>query len=167
MHTLSKQIAKSPSISLDVFLSGENMVEHTALSMSPDGHFHVHLHSYLKDPKEANIIIHWMEGYAKSNISLPSLPLAWSNASPFQRKIYMLMSQIKHGQSMSYGELAKKAGTPNAARAVGTACGKNPFPLIIPCHRILAANGKIGGFSCGLQIKKELLAFEGIGIIHH
>lgn len=162
MHVLSKQIAKSPSILLEIFLSETDMVQRTLLSLSHDGYFHLRILHHHPQSKTAEALVNWMGEYAKKNASLPALPLDWANISPFQRKIYMLMSQIKQGQSLSYGELAARAGHPKAARAVGTVCGKNPFPLIIPCHRILAANGRIGGFSCGLPIKKELLAFEGL-----
>ena len=62
----------------------------------------------------------------------------------------------------SYGELASNAGHPGAARAVGTACHFNPFPLLIPCHRVIAASGKLGGFALDMRIKRALLDFEAI-----
>ena len=68
------------------------------------------------------------------------------------------------GQTFSYGEVAKAIGRPKAVRAVGGACGANPIPVLIPCHRVLAAGGKIGGFSGGLDWKRTLLARENIGL---
>jgi O-6-methylguanine DNA methyltransferase len=84
-------------------------------------------------------------------------------AGPFARRVYEAARQIPPGQTTSYGELAKALGRPTAARAVGQALGKNPIALIIPCHRVLGAGGKLGGFSAhgGLATKEKLLAIEG------
>ncbi len=84
-------------------------------------------------------------------------------AAPFARRVYEAARQIPAGQTRSYGDLARAAGRPGAARAVGQALGKNPVSLIIPCHRILAAGGKPGGFSThgGLATKAWMLAVEG------
>jgi O-6-methylguanine DNA methyltransferase len=75
------------------------------------------------------------------------------------------MTKIPFGQTSSYGELASAIGKPQAVRAVGGACGANPIPVLVPCHRVLAANQKIGGFSGGLDRKRELLKREGIMLI--
>ncbi len=72
------------------------------------------------------------------------------------------MLKIKFGRTQSYGEIATAIGNPNAVRAVGGACGANPIPVIVPCHRVLAAHQKLGGFSSGLEWKKKLLAREGV-----
>jgi O-6-methylguanine DNA methyltransferase len=72
------------------------------------------------------------------------------------------MRRISCGQTQSYGEIAKAIGKPKAVRAVGGACGANPIPVLVPCHRVLAAGGKIGGFSGGLDWKRKLLAREGV-----
>jgi len=72
------------------------------------------------------------------------------------------MCKIKFGRTQSYGELAAAIGNPKAVRAVGGACGANPIPVLVPCHRVLAANQKIGGFSSGLEWKRKLLGREGI-----
>lgn len=77
----------------------------------------------------------------------------------FREKIFTLMSKIPYGKTISYADLAKQAGKPLAYRAVGTACGKNPLPLIIPCHRVISQQG-LGGFTGGLKIKKFLLNLE-------
>ena len=74
------------------------------------------------------------------------------------------MKKIKPGNTLSYGEIARSIGKPKAVRAVGGACGANPIPVLIPCHRVLAANRKIGGFSGGLEWKKALLAREGVRV---
>ena len=72
------------------------------------------------------------------------------------------MRQIRTGQTRSYGEIAKEIGRPKALRAVGGACGANPIPVFVPCHRVLAANQRIGGFSGGLDWKRKLLKREGV-----
>jgi len=75
------------------------------------------------------------------------------------------MTKIPLGKTGSYGELARAIGRPKAVRAVGGACGANPIPVLVPCHRVLAANHKLGGFSGGLDRKRELLKREGVTLI--
>ena len=77
----------------------------------------------------------------------------------FRSKVYQEMQKISYGKSVTYSELADKIGNPKAFRAVGTACGKNPLPIIIPCHRVKAKSG-LGGFTGGLEIKRFLLNLE-------
>jgi len=83
-----------------------------------------------------------------------------SGASEFQQQVYEAACRIPFGKTKSYGQLAKDIGKPGAARAVGQALGANPLPILIPCHRIVAADGGLGGFSGGLDTKKNLLAME-------
>jgi O-6-methylguanine DNA methyltransferase len=82
----------------------------------------------------------------------------------FQKSVWNALRKISFGQTNSYGEIARAIGNPKAVRAVGGACGANLVPVLIPCHRVLAADGKIGGFSGGLDWKRALLAREGIKI---
>ena len=74
------------------------------------------------------------------------------------------MLKLGPGETKSYGEIAEAIGKPKAVRAVGGACGANPIPVLVPCHRVLAANRKIGGFSGGLEWKRRLLEREGVKI---
>lgn len=74
------------------------------------------------------------------------------------------MLKLGPGETKSYGEIAEAIGKPKAVRAVGGACGANPIPVLVPCHRILAANKKIGGFSGGLEWKRRLLGREGVSL---
>jgi len=90
----------------------------------------------------------------------PLPPLDLSGGTTFQRKVWEALRQIPAGRTKSYGQLAAALGRPGAARAVGSACGANPIPLLIPCHRVLAAGGGLGGFSGGLHWKRQLLARE-------
>ena len=89
-------------------------------------------------------------------------PLDVSCGTEFQKRVWLAMKKIKPGNTRSYGEIARSIGKPNAVRAVGGACGANPIPVLIPCHRVLAANRKIGGFSGGLEWKEKLLTREGV-----
>lgn len=81
---------------------------------------------------------------------------------PFEQKVLRVVKNIPRGKVSSYKFVAEKAGRPGAARAVGNAMAKNPFPLIVPCHRVLNSNGNPGGFQCGTAIKQCLLRNEGI-----
>jgi O-6-methylguanine DNA methyltransferase len=91
-------------------------------------------------------------------------PLDWSGKTEFQKSVWRALRKIRRGQTKSYGEIARAIGRPKAVRAVGSACGANPIPVLVPCHRVLAANKKLGGFSGGLNRKRELLTREGIKI---
>jgi len=89
-------------------------------------------------------------------------PLDLSGGTEFQRKVWIALRKIARGRTKSYGEIARAIGKPKAVRAVGGACGANPIPILVPCHRVLAAHGKLGGFGGGLDWKRKLLAREGI-----
>jgi methylated-DNA-[protein]-cysteine S-methyltransferase len=83
----------------------------------------------------------------------------------FRRTVYeTLYREVPYGETVSYGELAVMAGRAGAARAVGSAMATNPVPVVIPCHRVLAAGGKIGGYGGGLDMKRTLLAIEGVEV---
>ena len=89
-----------------------------------------------------------------------SYKLDLSEATSFQRQVWEVARRIPYGQTRSYAWVAGEIGKPEAARAVGQALGKNPLPIIIPCHRVLASSGGLGGFSGGLEMKKYLLTLE-------
>jgi methylated-DNA-[protein]-cysteine S-methyltransferase len=85
-----------------------------------------------------------------------------TGATDFQKRVWKAMLEIPHGETRSYGWLAQKAGGKNKARAVGAACGANPIPIIVPCHRVIKSDKTIGGYSGGLGFKKKLLQIEGV-----
>ena len=91
-------------------------------------------------------------------------PLDFSIGTDFQQRVWHSLRRIGTGRTRSYGEIAIDIGNRRATRAVGGACGANPIPVLVPCHRVLAANQRIGGFSGGLDWKRKLLALEGITI---
>ena len=85
--------------------------------------------------------------------------------TPFQLAVWQLLRAIPYGQTMSYGEIARGLGRPEAARAVGLANGANPLPIIVPCHRVIGADGSLTGFGGGLPIKRALLQLEGAACV--
>jgi methylated-DNA-[protein]-cysteine S-methyltransferase len=97
-----------------------------------------------------------------TNQDLSTIPLDFDGIPPFHREVYRVALGIPAGEPMSYGQLAARAGSPQAARAVGQAMRRNPFPLIVPCHRVVATGGGLGGFSAvgGVTTKRRLLSIE-------
>jgi methylated-DNA-[protein]-cysteine S-methyltransferase len=93
---------------------------------------------------------------------LSAIALDMEGLAPFHRRVYEVARTIPPGKTLPYGEVAARAGAPGAARAVGQALGHNPFPIIVPCHRVVSAGGKIGGFSAhgGTATKRRMLAIE-------
>ncbi len=85
------------------------------------------------------------------------------DGTAFQRQVWSELSRIPYGETISYGELARRIGRPGASRAVGQANGHNPVPIIVPCHRVVASSG-IGGYGGGLPVKRALIEREGIGL---
>lgn len=93
---------------------------------------------------------------ARTEFDLPLAP----EGTAFQRRVWRALQEIPYGKTWSYGELAKRIGNPKASRAVGAANGANPLPIVIPCHRVIGADGTLTGFGGGLPTKKALLALE-------
>lgn len=88
------------------------------------------------------------------------LPLHPTWGTPFQRAVWQALQHIPYGQTSTYGDIARDIGNPNAVRAVGAAIGQNPHSIVVPCHRVVGANGSLTGFAGGLDRKKYLLAHE-------
>ena len=116
-------------------------------------------------PALASQAIDAMTQYLSGNrVSFDKLQLDESDIPPFNAAIYRVLRRVPQGTTVTYGELAKQQGEPGAARAVGVAMSKNPWPIIVPCHRVLGADGKLTGFSAygGLVTKLKLLTLEGV-----
>ena len=96
-------------------------------------------------------------------IGLDDVALDMEDVLEFHRRVFELARTIPAGRTSTYGELATQLGDPGSARAVGEALGRNPFPIVVPCHRVLAASGKLGGFSAhgGTDTKRRMLIIEG------
>lgn len=107
----------------------------------------------------ARIVLH----LAGESPDLDSIELDMTGVPPFDRRVYQITRAIRRGRTRSYGSIAAELGDSGAARAVGQSLGRNPFPIIVPCHRVLAAAGRPGGFSAhgGVVTKLRLLAIEG------
>lgn len=96
------------------------------------------------------------------------VPLDRAQWTSFRRRVSEELQRVPPGQTVTYGELARRAGSPKAARAVGGAMASNPFPILVPCHRVVGANGLPGGFTAagGLETKNRLLEIEGVHLFH-
>jgi methylated-DNA-[protein]-cysteine S-methyltransferase len=97
---------------------------------------------------------------SKTDIEFPLELLYFETFSKFERSVLLVLKNLSLGQVVSYGQLAEMSGHPKAFRAVGSVMNKNPFPLIIPCHRVIRSNGEIGEFALGKEMKKHLLQHE-------
>lgn len=120
--------------------------------------------SDVEPPSEVSHAIEGITALLRGDpVDLLDVPLDMDGVPEFHRRVYELTREILPGQTTTYGELAAALGEPGAARAVGQALGRNPFPIVVPCHRVLAAGGKAGGFSApgGVTTKMRLLEIEG------
>ena len=121
-------------------------------------------------PHIAEVIDQATRYFAGEQIDFSAIGLDLSAIDPARRTIYDALRKVEFGKTVTYGELAKRAGAnaPQAAQEVGIAMARNPVPLIIPCHRVLAAGGKLGGFSApgSVETKQHMLALEGVYIDH-
>jgi methylated-DNA-[protein]-cysteine S-methyltransferase len=117
-------------------------------------------------PPIKQVIAALQQYFAGEKVDFSSVALDLTGVGPFHRKVYDAARALGWGHTTTYGELAQRTGDPAAARAVGQALAQNPVPIIIPCHRILASGGKVGGFSAygGATAKLRLLALEGIHV---
>ncbi|MBQ4812234.1 cysteine methyltransferase [Pseudoalteromonas luteoviolacea] len=102
-----------------------------------------------------------LDAYFSGNLTQFDLDLDWQG-TPFQQQVWQALTEIPFGKSMTYLELAEQLNNPKAVRAVGGANGRNPITLIVPCHRVIGANGKLTGYAGGVTRKQWLLAHEGI-----
>jgi O-6-methylguanine DNA methyltransferase len=147
---MTSQISSHPKISLHIHIEGGKLMA-TRLFLSD--HFEVTF-THESSPS----LLNWLRLYAKK--SPPLLPIPLNNQSPFSTQVLTALQKVPFGHTLSYKELALSSNNPEALRAIGGACHRNPFPLLIPCHRIIRSDGSLGGFALDLEIKKRLLRFE-------
>ncbi len=112
-----------------------------------------------EDEKSLGEVTRQLRAYFAGELEKFELELA-PEGTQFQQRVWSDLLKIPYGETISYGELARRIGNPNASRAVGLANGSNPIPIIIPCHRVIGSNGKLTGYGGGLPIKEKLLALE-------
>ncbi len=115
-----------------------------------------------REPRTASVLAEArreLEAYFAGRLKVFSVPLA-PRGTPFQQGVWSELVKIPYGETRSYRELAESIGQPAAVRAVGAANGRNPIPILIPCHRVIGSNGKLVGFGGGLDTKRRLLSLE-------
>jgi AraC family transcriptional regulator of adaptative response/methylated-DNA-[protein]-cysteine methyltransferase len=112
-------------------------------------------------PSHLRYVFDALQEYVMGNRQLFQFP--WhAQGSPFEMQVWAALAKIPYGQTRSYSEIAASIGNPKAVRAVANACGENPVPILIPCHRVIQKDGGLGGFSPGVEYKRKLLAIEGM-----
>jgi methylated-DNA-[protein]-cysteine S-methyltransferase len=116
----------------------------------------------LEAPRELDEARRELELYFEGKLDSFDLPLDWRLSGGFRQRVLRAINRIPYGQTRSYTEMARKAGNERAVRAAGTACGSNPIPLVVPCHRVLRTGGALGGYGGGLPMKEALLQLEGV-----
>ena len=100
----------------------------------------------------------WLESYLRGHPEAPEIDL--TALTPFSQRVLTALAAIPFGETRSYQQIAEAVGNKKAARAVGMACNRNPFPLIIPCHRVVSSSGTLGGYAFGVELKEAILGFE-------
>jgi len=116
----------------------------------------------LEAPAELDEVRRELDLYFEGKLDHFDLPLDWSLSGGFRQRVLRAIDRIPYGQTRTYTEMARKAGNERAVRAAGTACGSNPIPLVVPCHRVLRTGGAMGGYGGGLPMKEALLELEGV-----
>ena len=114
---------------------------------------------WMEDRRPFKEVIRQLEAYFEGKLQDFDLPLVL-DGTEFQLLVWRNLQKIPYGETISYGQLARRIGSPHSARAVGLANGSNPIPIIVPCHRVIGSNGDLTGFGGGLPVKKKLLALE-------
>jgi methylated-DNA-[protein]-cysteine S-methyltransferase len=133
--------------------------------ITPSPAKHPVFHKACPAPHPQKLYPEWrqqLESYFQGKSIIFTIPLDIQEGTAFRRKVWRVLQRIPYGETRSYRWVAEQIGKSRAFRAVGQANAANPIPIIIPCHRVIQADGSLGGFSCGTNIKKELLRLEGI-----
>jgi methylated-DNA-[protein]-cysteine S-methyltransferase len=116
----------------------------------------------LEAPAQLDAARRELDLYFEGKLTEFDLPLDWQLSRDFRRRVLRAIARIPYGQTRSYTQMAAGAGNERAVRAAGTACGTNPIPLVVPCHRVLRSGGALGGYGGGLPMKEGLLRLEGV-----
>lgn len=137
--------------------AGSGVVKH--LRMGEQTHPPAGMEEWVEDPTAFDDVVEQLEAYFDGTLTDFDVRFEL-DGSPFQREVWQALLSIPYGETRSYGELAAQIGRPGAARAVGLANGHNPVGIIVPCHRVIGANGSLVGYGGGLDRKKALLDLE-------
>jgi methylated-DNA-[protein]-cysteine S-methyltransferase len=116
----------------------------------------------LEAPARLDDVRRQLDLYFEGRLTEFDLPLDWQLSRDFRRRALRAINRIPYGRTRSYTEIARSAGNERAVRAAGTACGANPIPIVVPCHRVLRSGGALGGYGGGLPMKEALLELEGV-----
>jgi methylated-DNA-[protein]-cysteine S-methyltransferase len=114
-------------------------------------------------PQRTDVVREQLEDYFEARRRTFDVPIDWTLVRGFNQGVLKATADIPFGETASYGEVAAAAGSPRAARAAGNALAGNPIPIVVPCHRVIHADGGIGGYTGGLENKRFLLRLEGVG----
>jgi len=133
----------------------EETLEELATKISP---------RVLEAPAQLDDVRRQLDRYFEGRLHEFDLRLDWRLTDGFRKRAQQAISRIPYGKTRSYTEIARSAGNERAVRAAGTACGSNPIPIVVPCHRVLRSGGALGGYGGGLPMKEALLRLEGVGI---
>lgn len=131
----------------------DEMLEDLAVRISP---------RVLEDPAQLDEAQRQLNLYFEGKLHEFALPLDWQLTTGFRERVQRAIAEIPYGETRSYMQIAATAGNERAVRAAGTACGSNPIPIVVPCHRVLRTGGSLGGYGGGLLMKQALLKFEGV-----
>jgi methylated-DNA-[protein]-cysteine S-methyltransferase len=131
----------------------ETLIEDLSARVSP---------RMLEAPARLDEVRRELDLYFDGKLTKFDLALDWRLTSGFRARAQRAIARIPYGKTRSYTEIARSAGNERAIRAAGTACGRNPLPIVVPCHRVLRSGGALGGYGGGLPMKKALLRLEGI-----
>ena len=118
----------------------------------------------LEAPAQLDDVRRQLDLYFEGRLHEFDLPLDWQLSKGFRRRALRAIDRIPYGKTRSYTQIARSAGNERAVRAAGTACGSNPIPIVVPCHRVLRSGGALGGYGGGLPMKEALLELEGVAI---
>jgi methylated-DNA-[protein]-cysteine S-methyltransferase len=133
----------------------EETLEELATKISP---------RVLEAPAQLDDVRRQLDRYFEGRLHEFDLRLDWRLTEGFRKRAQQAIARIPYGKTRSYTEIARSAGNERAVRAAGTACGANPIPIVVPCHRVLRSGGALGGYGGGLPMKEGLLRMEGVGI---
>ncbi len=151
----TKEFVNGPPICVSIWVS-RDQVERITLAFAENFSMFIRGNG---SQKLMDQIADWISSYSKKK-KAPLPPLNLSKISPFYQTTLKNLAAVPLGKKLSYQRLAQTSGSPKASRAVGSACKKNPFPLMIPCHRVVRSDNSLGNFLYGQSMKKELLVFE-------
>jgi methylated-DNA-[protein]-cysteine S-methyltransferase len=133
--------------------NGEDLLEDLATRVSP---------RVLEARAQLDEVRRELDLYFQGRLRDFDLPLDWRQSKSFRRRALRAVSRIPYGETRTYTQVATSAGNERAVRAAGTACGSNPIPILVPCHRVLRTGGGLGGYGGGLSMKQSLLELEGV-----